>query len=84
MTNMLSSGVKLLPNLVVRIQEKLKKTFGKLSLTNFPVNMVYFLTGVHVGIIPNEQISRYLHQRLSELFLLECAGHTEHPDWQHS
>ena len=28
-----------------------------------------------MGIIPNEQISRYLHQRVSELFLLTYAGH---------
>ena len=38
MTNLLSPGVKLLPNLVTRIEESLKKTFGKLKLINFSVN----------------------------------------------
>ena len=36
--------------------------------------MVYFRTRTHVGIIPDEQTSRDLHQRLSEPFLLEHAG----------
>ena len=38
---------------------------------------------VHVG-IPNEQIRRDLHQRVSELFLCKYAGYSEHPDWQSS
>ena len=33
----------------------------------------FFRTGLPMG-IPNEQISRHLHQRLSELFLLDHAG----------
>ena len=37
-----------------------------------------FRTGLHVGIIQNAHIIRYLHQRLSELFLLDYAGHNEH------
>ena len=32
-------------------------------------NMVYFRMGVHVAIIPHEQIRRDNHARLSELFL---------------
>ena len=57
MTNMFPVGVKLLPNLVTRIEENLLKTVGKLISTNFPsqqCNMVYFRTGLHVGIMPNE------------------------------
>ena len=38
MTNLLSPGVKLLPNLVTRIGENFKQTFGNLNLTIFPVN----------------------------------------------
>ena len=45
--------------------------------------MVYFRTGLNVGIISNEQISRYSHHKLSELILLELAGHTEPSDWQY-
>ena len=47
-------------------------------------NVVNFRTRLHVGIVSNAQISRNLHQRLSDLFLLVYAGHTEHPDWQYS
>ena len=43
--------------------------------------MVYFRTRLHVGIIPNEQISRDLHQRLSEQFFLEYTDHIEHLYW---
>ena len=39
---------------------------------------------MHVGIIPNEQVRRDLHQRLAERSLLKYAGHTEHPDWKSS
>ena len=38
MTNLLSPGVKLVSNLVTRIEQDLKKTFGKLILTCSPVN----------------------------------------------
>ena len=31
--------------------------------------MVYFRTGLHVDIIPNEQISRYLHERFVRIIL---------------
>ena len=84
--NLLSTGVKLVPNLVTRVEENLKKTFGKPNFTNFPVNTAtwFFRARLHVGIIPSEQIHRNLHQRLSELFLLEYAGHTEHLDWKYS
>ena len=89
MTNMLSPGVKLfLPNLATRVEENLKNTFWKIEFDKFPgqhhCNMVFFRTRLHVGIIPNDQIRRYLHQGLSALFLVEYAGHTEPPDWQHS
>ena len=50
------------------------------KLDTFPsqrCDLVYFRTRLHVGITPNEQISRDLHHRLSELCLLECAGHAE-------
>ena len=38
MTILLCLGVKLIPNLVARIEEHLKETFGELHLTNFQVN----------------------------------------------
>ena len=83
--NLLSPGVKLVPNLMTRVEEHVKKTFGTLSLTIFPVNKVlYFRTRLHVGIIPDKQIRRGSHQRLSELFLFRYAGHTEHPKWKSS
>ena len=79
--DMTSPGAKLLPNLVARIQENHTNTFGKLDVDKFPsqhCTIVYFRTRLHVGIIPKEQISRDMHQRLSELFLLKYAGRTEH------
>ena len=47
-------------------------------------NVMYVRTRLHVGIIPNEQISRDPHQRLSELFFVKHGGHTEHLDWMSS
>ena len=38
MTNLLSPGVKLLPNLVARIEENLMRKFGNLNLSSSPVN----------------------------------------------
>ena len=38
MTNLLSAGIKLFPNLVTRVEENLRQTFGKLDLTIFSVN----------------------------------------------
>ena len=79
-TNLVSTGVKLIPNSVTRVEENLKKTFGKRICQIFSrhCNLVNFRTRLHVGIVPTEQISRDLHQRLSDLFLLEYAGPTEH------
>ena len=77
--NMLSTGVKIVPNLAARVEEHLKTTFGTFSKYKFPsqhCNVVYcFRTRLHVGVVPKEHISRDLHQRLSELF---------HPDWKSS
>ena len=70
---MLSPGVKLIPNLVTRIEELV---FEKCPSQH--CNVMCFRMWLRVGIIPNEQISRDLHQR----FLLENAGHTEHSDWK--
>ena len=87
MTSPLSPGVKFLINLVMRIEENLKKTSGNFEFDKFPCqhcNLVYFRSGLHVGIIPHQQISRDLHQKLSELFLLEHAAHSEHPFWKSS
>ena len=36
--NLSLAGVKLIPNLVTRVEEHPKKTFGKLDLTNLPVH----------------------------------------------
>ena len=38
MMNLLSPRVKLIPNLVTRVEEDLKKTLGDQDLTNFPLN----------------------------------------------
>ena len=38
MTNLLSRGVKLIPNVVTTVEENFKKTFGTLNLINFPAN----------------------------------------------
>ena len=70
---MLSTRAKLTPILVTRVEENLKKTFG-----HFPFdyvfgqhsNVVYFRTRLHAGIIANEQMSRDLHERLSEQFIV--------------
>ena len=68
-TNMLSPGVELIANLVTRVEENLKRNIREVRIHKFlsqHCNVVYFRTPVHVGITPNEQISRDLHQRLSE------------------
>ena len=75
----LSLSVKLIPNLV-RVEEHLKKTFGKLDLTNFPVNTATWCCFARDYMWASLKMSRWL----SELFLLEYAGHTEHPDWKSS
>ena len=80
----MSTGVELIPNLVTRVEENLKNTLGNSYFSILPTqncNVVYCRTRLHVGIIPNEQIGRDLQQRLSELFLLQHVGHTEHLDW---
>ena len=66
--NLLSTGVNLIPN-VTRVEANLEKTIGKFDLTNFPCqhcNAVCCRPRLVVGTIPNEHISRDLHQRLSE------------------
>ena len=73
MTNMVSPGVKRIPIMVTRVAN-LNKAFRQ------HCNVVFFRTSLHVCINPNWQISRDVHQMLSELFLPEYAGHTEHPD----
>ena len=69
-TNLLPPGVKLLPHLVTRIEETLKKTFGNLNLTNSLSKLQYGVFSKRectwACIIPIEQISRDLHQRLSK------------------
>ena len=61
-TNLLSTGVKLIPNLVTRLEGNLPvKTLGKLDFPSHHCNVVYFRTRLHVCIISIEQISRNLH-----------------------
>ena len=43
-THMLSTGLKLRPNFVTRIEEHLKKTFGKLNMFKFEVNTAAWCT----------------------------------------
>ena len=87
MTNLFSPEVKLIPNLVTRIEESLENAFGKLNFDKISDSTLQrgVLSQVAAcGHLPREQISRGLHQRLSELFLLEFAGYTEHSDWKSS
>ena len=72
---------------MTRVEQNLEKTLRNIRFDKCPgqhCNVVYLRTRLHVGIIANEQIRQDFHERLSELFLLRHAGHTEHPDWKSS
>ena len=45
-------------------------------------NVVHLRIRLHVGIIPNEQARRDLHQRLPALLFLKHARHPEHFNWK--
>ena len=87
MTNLLSPGVKFLPNLVTRIDQNLQKTvLGQLSLSTLQVDTAWctFARGCMWASFQMSRSVETLHQRLSEYSFSNMCGHTEHPDWQYS
>ena len=73
MTSLLSLGVKLVPLLLTRVEESLKKTIGKLDLTKFLLNTATLCIFVRdcMWASPNAQIRRDVHQRFAEQLLLK-------------
>ena len=82
--DLLTAGVDLNSCLLAKVKENLRKTFGKLDLTNVLFNAATWCIFARDCLWESFLTSRAVGTCIRGLFLLENAGQTEYPDWKFS